>query len=325
MASFKLSLSKFRHWQQDSKLHIAQPTDEKHHCHCCDMDFVGNFCPQCGQRAGTKRITWASIRTGVMDLWGMGSRSLLYTLWQLLLRPGYLIGDYISGRRQVSFPPIKMLVLVALFVYIVTSIIYPDEVSEDLVDEYTMMDYALDFFENHYDVGAMFMLSMLIIPTYFIFRFAPRCDHHTLPEGFFIQVFNSTIALLLIFIIDVFGSVFSFVDPENFIYGLLIDVLLMILVLVIVVYRSYHQLFGYSHWSTLWRVIAICMSAVLTLGAIIVFDFMTTNIEKGIYERALKNLLYGFIPYLFSAVTIVVVSYFISRRTAKRRKPVVTE
>ena len=45
MASFKLSLSKFRRWQQDSKLHIAQPTDEKHHCHCCDMDFVGNFWP----------------------------------------------------------------------------------------------------------------------------------------------------------------------------------------------------------------------------------------------------------------------------------------
>ena len=30
------------------------------------------------------------------------------------LRPGYLIHDYISGKRQVSFPPVKMLFIVAI-------------------------------------------------------------------------------------------------------------------------------------------------------------------------------------------------------------------
>ena len=119
MASLKQTLTRFRLWQQDSFQHIAQPSDQQHHCHCCENDFTGNFGPQCGQKAETGRITWSSIRTGVMDLWGIGTRSLPYTLWQLLLRPGYLIGDYISGRRQVCFPPIKMLVFVALFVYLV--------------------------------------------------------------------------------------------------------------------------------------------------------------------------------------------------------------
>lgn len=130
-----------------------------------------------------------------MDLWGMGTRSLPYTLWQLLLRPGYLIGDYISGRRQVSFPPIKMLVFVALLVYIVISILSPEDTNKNPESDYMMLDYAFSFFEKHYDVGMMFFFSLFIIPTYFIFRFAPRCDHHTLPEGFYIQVFNSTLAL----------------------------------------------------------------------------------------------------------------------------------
>ena len=322
MASKKRSILKFKQWQQDSKLHIAQPSDEKHHCHCCDSEFVGNYCPQCGQKVGNKRITWASIRTGVMELWGMGNRSLPYTLWQLLLRPGYLIGDYINGRRQVSFPPIKMLVFVALFVYIVTSLLSNGEASESPGEDFMMMDYAINFFEKHYDVGVMFVFSMLIIPTYFIFRFAPRNDHHTLPEGFFIQVFNSTIALVLILIITVFNSLFSLLNPENFVNSFLIDVLLIILVLAFVIYRSYHQLFGYRHWATLWRVIVVCVSAVLTLGAIIVMDFMTTIINNGNYDRALKNLFYRFIPYLLTAVAIVSVSYFISRQTAKRRKPI---
>lgn len=38
-------------------------------------------------------INWESVRTGLMDVWGLGGRSLPCTLWHLLLRPGYLIGD----------------------------------------------------------------------------------------------------------------------------------------------------------------------------------------------------------------------------------------
>lgn len=34
-----------------------------------------------------------------MELWNIDTRSLPYTILQLL-RPGYLISDYISGRRQ---------------------------------------------------------------------------------------------------------------------------------------------------------------------------------------------------------------------------------
>ena len=296
--------------------HIAAPSDVHHHCHCCENDYTGNFCPQCGQRAGDKRITWASIRDGVMDLWGMGTRSLPYTLWQLLLRPGYLIGDYISGRRQVSFPPVKMLVFVALFVYIVTNIVSPDEAADNSVKDSMMIDYAFNFFEKHYDVGVMFIFSMLIIPTYFIFRFAPRCDHHTLPEGFFIQVFNSTIALLLILIITILDSLFSLLNPDE---SLSFVVLLAIAILIVVTYRSYHQLFGYSHWSTLWRVIAISISAVLTLGALIVLDYIFSNIKTGNNDHIVIKIFYSFIPFLVTTVIIVTVSYFISRRTAKSR------
>ena len=108
---------RFRRWQRDSKRHITSTSGtDVHHCHCCENDYTGNFCPTCGQRASSKHLTWASVNSGIMDVWGVGSRALSYTLLQLLLRPGYLIADYISGKRQVSFPPVKMLVIVALVV-----------------------------------------------------------------------------------------------------------------------------------------------------------------------------------------------------------------
>ena len=283
------------------------PLDKQQHCNNCGYDFAGNYCPRCSQRAGISGIGWGSVQQSVMEVWGLGSRSMPLTVWQLLLRPGYLIGDYISGRRQESFPPIKMLVLVALFVYLITSFISPDSSSEDTDSGFIMMDYAFNFFDKHYDVAVMFFFSFLIIPTYFVFRFAPRCDHHTLPEGFFIQVFNSTLALLLIFIVTLLG-VWSF-DFSN---------IILALIGVFVVYRSYHQLFGYSHWSTLWRVIAVIISGVLTLGIIVVMDHVVFVLTKSRYDQAMRSILYLCIPYILGLVIIIGASYFISRRTAKQ-------
>ena len=84
------------------------------HCNNCGIDFTGNFCPICSQKAGMGRIGWKSVRQGIMDIWGLGTRSLLYSIWQLLWRPGQVIGDYLDGKRQVSFPPVKMLFIIAV-------------------------------------------------------------------------------------------------------------------------------------------------------------------------------------------------------------------
>ena len=95
---------RFRAWQ----LHPAAVphSDEPHHCYNCGLEFTGRFCPDCGQRATAGRISWDVVRQSVMDVWGLGGRSLPYSLWHLLWRPGYFISDYINGKRQSSFPPV---------------------------------------------------------------------------------------------------------------------------------------------------------------------------------------------------------------------------
>ena len=105
---------RFCHWQQAEPHYVNSHEDTVMHCHNCGTEFSDNFCPRCGQRAEVGRVGWNSIKDNVAFLWGMDSRSFTYTLFQLLTRPGYLVRDYISGRRQVSFPPVKMLVIVSL-------------------------------------------------------------------------------------------------------------------------------------------------------------------------------------------------------------------
>ena len=102
----------FKRWQQEPVKYTN--CDDVHYCNNCGLMFTGNFCPRCSQKADLGRINWNSVRNGIMDIWGLGTRSLLFSIWQLLLRPGYFISDYISGKRQVSFPPVKMLFIVTV-------------------------------------------------------------------------------------------------------------------------------------------------------------------------------------------------------------------
>ena len=61
--------------------------NERHHCENCGHDFTGNFCPHCSQKAGLKKISWKNVLQSIGELWGMGNRSMLYSLWQLIWRP----------------------------------------------------------------------------------------------------------------------------------------------------------------------------------------------------------------------------------------------
>lgn len=46
-----------------------------------------------------------------LDVWGLGNRGMFRTLRDLVLRPGYLICDYVNGRHGAYFPPFKLLFL----------------------------------------------------------------------------------------------------------------------------------------------------------------------------------------------------------------------
>ena len=77
---------RFRNWQKRPSYHWDKGA-VAHRCPNCDHEFTGNYCPLCGQQTGDGRITWRWVWRSILDVWGMDSRSLPYTLLQLLLRP----------------------------------------------------------------------------------------------------------------------------------------------------------------------------------------------------------------------------------------------
>lgn len=110
-------LNRLRRWHQTWAQPLATYDDEHasgHHCLNCGKDYEGDFCPRCGQPASVGRFTWKSLLTSLLELWDFNTRSIPSTLLQLFYRPGYLLKDYLQGRRQSYYPPIKLLVSIAL-------------------------------------------------------------------------------------------------------------------------------------------------------------------------------------------------------------------
>ena len=105
-------LRAFRIWQR--RPHEVAPLSEAtHECASCATVFQGNYCPRCGQSAQIGRFSFKKAFKLFLDVWGIGNRSMTRTIRDLLLRPGYMIRDYLKGMQSAYFPPFKMFFLLA--------------------------------------------------------------------------------------------------------------------------------------------------------------------------------------------------------------------
>lgn len=316
---------RFKRWwaaqHEPLTFRVADPSAER--CHCCGNTFEGNYCPVCGQRKGPKRLTWSALRANVLDVWGLGSRSLPFTLWQLILRPGYFIGEYLNGRRQVSFPPVKMLVFVALAVLVILNYIDPDTESTDMGDDTlfdSFFDYLGDIFQRHYDWAVLSMLSFLIVPTWAVFRNSPRLPRHTLPEGAIIAVFIAVQVVMLILVVSLFEDFYTIFVPESPDELLDVSGSLFIAGLVFILFRNYRKLFCYSFWGTTWRLVCVIVSGVLCLFSLIVVVYLVSKYVEQDPVSIMSKFLTRLLPLASITVIVLLAGYLIDRFTSRRRK-----
>lgn len=128
-------LRAFHIWQR--RPHEVAPLSEANHvCSSCGTSFQGNFCPRCGQAASIGRFSFKKAFLLFVDVWGVGNRGMFRSIRDLVLRPGYMIRDYLSGMQSAYFPPFKMFFLLAALSVVVEHgfSLGLDEVKEEKVD-----------------------------------------------------------------------------------------------------------------------------------------------------------------------------------------------
>lgn len=287
---------------------------------------MGNYCPYCAQQSGLGPITWRSVGRSIAEVWGMHSRSLPFTVLQLFLRPGYFMSDYIQGKRQVSFPPVKMLAIIAVIGVLVDFLtgaihgmirVNPEEKMAYITNVFHWLnvhlngafpppsDYLNDvlrWLNTHPDILSLIMLSFLIVPNYFIFRFAPRNTRHTIPQGFFIQVFSTIVFLILNMFYDVTSA------------GWLVFVIAEVLL-----FFTYKQLFGYGVWGTIWRLVMTFVCGYTLWSVLLNANYGVHLMRLGQNDIARSYFLNVPIALLIFS-SIICVCYFISKPKTKRKK-----
>ena len=116
--NLKQRYQQFKEWQQQP-YQVAPLSQEEHTCATCGTTYQGNYCPRCGQSYRIGRYSLKSAMLLLLDVWGLGNRGMFRSIRDLLLRPGYMIRDYLSGMQMAYFPPFKMFFLVvALSVFV---------------------------------------------------------------------------------------------------------------------------------------------------------------------------------------------------------------
>lgn len=260
-------------WQRKGV--TPQPlSGDSHVCLNCNTAFTGNFCPRCGQSAGVTRFTLHHALNKALEVWGLGNRSLPRTLWHLIYRPGYMIGDYLEGRQAPYFPPIKMLFLVTTAYILVQHFLAPgvieqtyadalEQLNEKTVDisggegAYEGKQYMLQgmnlfintfketttFFQHNQAVELIFSHSLFALLAMRVFRRSPLRPNMNITECFFSQVFIAT-QLLMISTVCVAATGGSMWIDNIYI----MPTWLLLLVLL----YDYKQLYGFSLLRTAW-------------------------------------------------------------------------
>ena len=299
--NLKEHFQKLKRWQSNA-FDYGYDKNELHHCANCENNYAGNYCPHCSQKAGTGKISWKSVIEGALEVWGMHSRSLPYTLMQLVLRPGHMISDYINGKRQVSFPPVKMLLILGIISVAVDSVfVIGDALTSDLepvlLGEWRFLHKTMLWVKANPGWGWLMISSYFLIPTWAIFRYSPKNPYHTLPQGFFIQVFLSMHVLLIDDFADITSDVFYALIPLCYTY-------------------VNKQLFGHGLWGTIWRTLAVMVSGLfLALSGNYLYGMIVA--DNGL---STAHSLLRWSVLVMTGIALTIISMGITRLCAQRKK-----
>ncbi|MCC3160596.1 DUF3667 domain-containing protein [Hymenobacter sp. 15J16-1T3B] len=90
---------------------VAAAHTSPHACLNCGTGLHDQYCAHCGQPADTHRITTGHLLHEIPhSIWHV-DKGLLFTLREMVLRPGAALRAYLAGQRRPYFAPISYLLL----------------------------------------------------------------------------------------------------------------------------------------------------------------------------------------------------------------------
>lgn len=104
------------------------PASDNEICTCqnCGTTYAGNYCSRCGQSRNTPRYRLSNALKNIMGGFFNIDSGFARTLTELLYRPGYMIRDYIGGKRVQYFRPFQTLFVLAAIYIMMVQLVDPE-------------------------------------------------------------------------------------------------------------------------------------------------------------------------------------------------------
>lgn len=239
--------------------------ESKQLCLNCKNEVSDQYCSVCGQRTSTHRYSLKhffmhDLVHGIFHL----DKGFLYTIKELLTRPGHSIREFIQGRRSQHFNYFTLLVIVLAVSHFLNS--FSPVMIVDIMDtnnsqaQGLLMDYELFMRENPRLI-ALILIPFYALITYFLFK----KSNQNFTENLVLNTYRTSaefiIALVFILIsifihdLKLLGSIFALVQLITLGYSFWF-------------YKQYFSAFGYSQSALIARSTMSALAPML-IGAII--------------------------------------------------------
>ncbi|HLA55799.1 MAG TPA: DUF3667 domain-containing protein [Flavobacterium sp.] len=239
----------------------------EHTCLNCLETVTGNFCPNCGQKTDTHRITLKHflLHDLLHGIWHL-ERGMVFTIKEALLRPGQAALDYIGGKR-IRYYNVFYLCLLVIGLNIVLVHLYDFLEPKRLVKNDNNVE-VVEFFSEYLKFILLAIVPIVAINAFLIFRRLKL----NLAEHFILSGIN----LLGILIISILYTFFDFLADKysawTFAILQLISVLLFFLFPIWAYYNATKRVYKFG--AVLWRILLFSLLIYLQIFLILIAIFM---------------------------------------------------
>jgi len=147
-------------------------------CKNCEQNFSGNFCYNCGQKSKVERINFNYIINEIPNSLFQLNRGIIYTIKELLIRPGHSIREFLSGKRIHHYKPIPFLLITTTIYVLSTYLLGNDTFIDEFINAFklgrndankTISVKILDWISKHQAYVSLIILLLFSTSTYIAF------------------------------------------------------------------------------------------------------------------------------------------------------------
>jgi hypothetical protein len=195
-------------------------------CKNCETLFEGKFCPQCGQKASTGRLTVGHVLEEAWHGVTHTDRSFLSLLTAMIGDPGRVINEYIAGRRKKYFSPYMFYaVITGLLIFVTLKVFAKEDALYHRYNEFGRIVY------EEYELLVLFSIPIVA----FCCRLVFLRGKYNYAEWATVLVFAFGLANFVELPVQLFYLIFTRLHFDGYPYTSLIDYAVLAYVLARVI------------------------------------------------------------------------------------------